>query len=150
MIMFADIPAITGHEILTWLGVLAFLMLLANQALGLFDRVLDRKRQIGISGQPIKVQPAKDFALADDCQQRHDTLDNALAELRKQRAEDVRDNAVSRKSIYEQIGAVRSEMALMERRLSVDDELRTQKVHDRVNEVLSAVSRLDGKLEGRS
>lgn len=46
----------------------------------------------------------------------------------------------------DELGHVRGELAEMERRLNANSETRAKDTHDRINEVLTAVSRLDGQV----
>jgi hypothetical protein len=111
----------TPGEFLTVMSILAFLV-----AMGLGVKSL------------IKREPPlhREFVLRDDCEKQHLTV---TTELTRQ--------AASRKGIYEKIeemderAAVRTDAL----RKEVKDDIRG--VHDRINDVLHALGRLEGKHE---
>ena len=87
----------------------------------------------------------------------HQEIAERIAFLDGQRVTDAKDNAASRKVIYDEIKAVqqatadqvskvRVELGDMERRLNKSDEDRTQHLHDRLNDILGELGELRGKV----
>jgi hypothetical protein len=89
-----------------------------------------------ISPQPLEVRKAADYILREQCEKVHARMEAEFAQ-----------HSASRKSIYDRIeemdgrAAARTEVL----RKEVKEDIRG--VHDRVNDVLHAVGRLEGKNE---
>jgi hypothetical protein len=144
-------------------------MLLFSMAAGvkavwdIVDRMLGKQQKI--SPQPLVVQAAIEFvkqeefrAAHEHFEQRDDHLEKQLAAMRVERIQDVKDAALSRKGIYDKLDSMRRELSQeaqqvrreipdLERRISAAGEERITKVHDRINEVLEAVSEIRGELK---
>jgi hypothetical protein len=110
------------------------------------QKFLDRQKDKPAPGE-VRAEAAASFVRREDCARTHAAYESQLAEVRKNRIEDAKDGANSRRAIYEQINLVRTDMTSMERRLNAENEARLNKVHGRVDDVLTAVSRVEGKLE---
>jgi hypothetical protein len=141
-------------EIASWLACLAFVVMLLNQGVKLYDRAQGNSRGTTIGPQPLMVREAEKFVTKETCMthqnevgEKLNRLEKAVAEARDKRDADQRDAAFSRKTIYGEIETLRKEMAAMERRLNQDNENRSVKIHDRINEILEAVSELRGQLK---
>src|SRR5260221_5438800 len=101
-----------------WLACAAFVMMLANQALRLKERLLGEKRGQQIFPQPLEVRPVADAVTREYCDRNHqanarrlEALETALGEQRAER----REQAVA---FEEKIEAFGREMPEMERRLN--------------------------------
>lgn len=79
-----------------------------------------------------------------------EALEKRVTETRKEQEERDRITAEAlvavRREIAEGLTEARSEIAEMERRLNQSGEHRAKETHDRINEVLSAVSHLSGRV----
>ena len=140
----------TSIEIAAWLGCLLFIVGLANQLATLKEKILGKSDVTEISPQPLSVRAIGDPVMEKDCVDRHQTLQNQISELRRQRNEDLVKSSDSRARIYEQINLVRKEIAEMERRLSTADETRSRLMHERVNQILRELGELSGIVKGIS
>jgi DNA polymerase III delta prime subunit len=102
-----------------------------------------------IRGKPlaseVQADSAGKYATQMECQRKHQALDGELANFRAQRERDLVAQAGARKPLHDDIGKVRQEMGEMERRLNAEDERRTDRLREEIKEVLTAVSRLEGK-----
>lgn len=93
--------------------------------------------------------PGETYSRKTDCLVKHSAIDARVATLEARRDRDQELASASRKGIYEQIGAIKEEMKRMEIRINKADEERTSFIHERVNEVLHAVGRLEGRIESK-
>src|SRR5262245_3100619 len=114
--MFAQIPNVTGAQLMVWLGCLAFVIALVNQAMKLDDRMRGTKNEI--TPQPLEVKAAIEWVRQDECKSRHaqvatrtDGLEKQVQDLRRERLDDVRAAALSRKGIYDAINKTKTEMS---------------------------------------
>ncbi len=135
-----------SYQSIGWILVSLFALVAGlNQVLRFYDRLKDKP-----APADLKKAAAEKFVRREDCLRMHGQLEAQFALVGQQRADDAKDAVGSRKGIYEQIAMVRAEMVQMERRLNEDSETRQEKVHARVDEVLRAVSRVEGKLEAKA
>jgi hypothetical protein len=163
--IFAE--ASTGGLTATQIGLGVMFLLLAAAGVktvwDLVDRMLGKKQQI--SPQPLEIRAAVEFvkqsefrAAHEHFEQRDDHLEKQLAAMRVERIQDVKDAALSRKGIYDKLDSMRRELSTeaqqvrreipeLERRISAAGEERITKVHDRINDVLEAVSELRGEVK---
>lgn len=139
--MLAQIDSVP-IQLAAWLGCLAFFVGLLNGMLKLVDRM--KGRGTLVSPQPLEVREAHDFVREPDCRMRHSEMERQVRELRAERNEDVKSASISRKSMYEEMKLIRKEIDEMERRLNQADETRTEKVHERINDILEAVGEIRG------
>ena len=151
--MMAQIPSPTPVQLMGWLGCLAFVLVIFNQAARAWSVLHPRKNEI--SPQPLEVRAAVEWVTQTEFRQRKAELEDRsngmekqLADLRLERNEDVKLAAISRKGMYEKIDTVREEMSEMERRLNAANEARLEKVHERINQVLEGVAELRGGMSG--
>jgi len=129
-----------------WLACAAFVLMLANQALRLKERLLGEKSPQQIFPQPLEVRPVRDPASREFCEGNHqastrriEAIEQELGELRDERRE-------SAAKLEEQIETVSREIPELERRLNAANEVRLEKVHNRINEVLGEVRELRGEV----
>src|SRR2546427_801498 len=127
-----------------WLACAAFVLMLANQAFRLKERLLGEKSPQQIFPQPLEVRPVADPVSREYCDNVYETstrriqaIEQELNELRHERRE-------SSAKLEEKIGIVGREIPEMERRLNAANEARLEKVHTRINEVLGEVRELRG------
>jgi hypothetical protein len=130
-----------------WLACASFLLMLANQAFRFKQRLLGEKNSQQIFPQPLEVNPVRDPASRDFCERNHQAasiriqaVEQELAEVRAER----RDSAAK---LEAQINTVSREIPEMERRLNAANEVRLEKVHSRINEVLGEVRELRGQVK---
>jgi pimeloyl-ACP methyl ester carboxylesterase len=128
-----------------WLACAAFVMMLANQAFRLKERLLGEKNLQQIFPQPLDVRNVRDPVTREYCDsnyhantRRIKAIEQELAEIRSERRE-------SAAKLEQKIESVSSEMPEMERRLNAANEARFEKVHNRINEVLGEVRELRGE-----
>jgi hypothetical protein len=93
--------------------------------------LLLRRNTVSIEPQPVAVEKAPKRFSKDLCDFQHREINQHLGR---------HDTEIAR--IWE---ALRIELPAMERRINAAGEERVSKVHDRINEVLAAVSELRGK-----
>ena len=127
-----------------WLACAAFVLMLANQAFRLKERLLGEKSPQQIFPQPLEVRPVQDPVSREFCEGNHqvstrriETIEQELRDLRDER----RGSAAT---LEEQIQTVSCEIPELERRLNAANEARFEKVHNRINEVLGEVRELRG------
>jgi hypothetical protein len=129
-----------------WLACAAFVVMLANQALRLKERLLHDKRGQEIFPQPLEVRPVRDPVSKDYCDRNHhaslrriETVEQELKELRQERRE-------TAAKLEQKLECVTRDIPEMERRLNAATEARLEKVHTRINEVLGEVRELRGEI----
>ncbi len=127
-----------------WLACAAFVLMLANQAFRLKERLLGEKSPQQIFPQPLEVRSAREPAWREFCEGNHrastrriETIEQELRDLREERRE-------SAGKLEEKIETVGREIPELERRLNAANEARLEKVHNRINEVLGEVRELRG------
>jgi len=132
--------------IAAWLACAAFVMMLANQALRLKEKLLREKRSQEIFPQPLEIRPVCDPVSKDYCDRnqrtslrRIETLEQELKELRQERRE-------TAAKLDRRLEGVTRDMPEMERRLNAANEARLEKVHTRINEILGEVRELRGAI----
>ena len=139
-----SIPATAGDTVPIMIAYvmasLAFLMAFVLLSV----KVVKELRGKPLAGDVQREAEAK-YATMSDCQRKHIALEAELANFRAQRERDLVAQAGARKPLHDDIGKVRSEMGEMERRLNAEDERRTDKLREEIKEVLTAVSRLEGR-----
>ena len=98
--------------------------------------------------KPAPADVAKDvvarFVSKEQWYKDQQAIEERIRFLDQQRIIDAKDQAGARKSLYVELEAVRHEMGDMERRLNKADEDRTTAIHNRINDILSAVGELRG------
>jgi hypothetical protein len=106
------IAQITGapEGLAVWLGCLAFIVMLANQGLRLKDRVFGRKPD-EIYPQPLEVREAHAVVRERDCMARHESVTDAISEMRAQRIQDAKDAGAGREKMYNAVKDVRMELS---------------------------------------
>jgi len=129
-----------------WLACAAFILMMANQAFRLKERVLGEKSPHQIFPQPLEVKSVRDPASRDHCDRNYqmsvrriEAIEAELNELRNERRE-------SAAKLEQKIESVSREIPEMERRLNAANEARLEKVHNRINEVLGEVRELRGEV----
>jgi len=129
-----------------WLACAAFVLMLANQAFRLKERLLGEKSPHQIFPQPLDVRSVRDPVTREYCDsnyhastRRIKAIEQELSELRSERRE-------SAAKLEEKIESVSREIPEMERRLNAANETRNEKVHNRINEVLGEVRELRGEV----
>ncbi len=143
-VMFAQASAPVG--LAAWLACAAFVLMLANQAFRLKERLLGEKNPQQIFPQPLDVRPVRDPVSREYCDsnyhastRRIKAIEQELSELRSERRE-------SAAKLEEKIETVSREIPETERRLNAANEARVEKVHNRINEVLGEVRELRGEV----
>ena len=143
-LVLAQAPAPVG--LAAWLACAAFVLMLANQAFRLKERLLGEKSPQQIFPQPLDVRPVRDPVSREYCDsnyhastRRIKAIEQELSELRTERRE-------SAAKLEEKIETVSREIPEMERRLNAANEARVEKVHNRINEVLGEVRELRGEV----
>ena len=141
---FAQMSAPAG--LAAWLACAAFVLMLANQAFRLKERLLGQRNPQQIFPQPLEVKTAPEPVTREYCDsnyhastRRIKAIEQELGELRIERRE-------SAAKLEEQIETVSREIPELERRLNASNEARFEKVHTRINEVLGEVRELRGEL----
>ncbi|GEM_PF-2293594 len=136
-----------------FLACAAFLAGLVNQLMKIVDRIKDKP-----APGEVQREAADKYVTKAECARLHALTEQNLSGLNTMRVQDAKDFAASRGKIYDEVKSmrtavadelvkVRAEMGDMERRLSRDDEDRTTKIHDRLNEILAEVSEVRGELK---
>ena len=127
-----------------WLACAAFVLMLANQASRLKQRLLGEKNLQQIFPQPLEIRSVRDPASREHCDRNYqasarriETIEQELAELRHERRE-------LAAKLEEKFETVSREIPELERRLNAANEARLEKVHYRINEVLGEVRELRG------
>src|ERR1043166_1130323 len=133
-------------ELAAWLACAAFVLMLANQALKLKQRLFGERNPQQIFPQPLEIKAVKDPVSREYCDnnyhantRRMKAIEQELNELRAERRE-------SSAKLEEKIETVSREIPEMERRLNAANEVRVEKVHNRINEVLGEVRELRGEV----
>ena len=129
-----------------WLACAAFILMLANQAFRLKERLLNERRPQEIFPQPLEVKTAPGPVTREYCDsnyhasiQRIKVIEQELAELRNERRE-------AAAKLERKIELAGREINELERRLNAANEARFEKVHTRINEVLGEIRELRGEL----
>ena len=129
-----------------WLASAAFVVMLANQTFRLKERLLGEKHPQQIFPQPLEVRSVRDPVSREYCDnnyhasmRRMKAIEQELNGLRNERRE-------SAAKLEEKIEIVSREIPEMERRLNAANEVRVEKVHNRINEVLGEVRELRGEV----
>jgi uncharacterized protein YicC (UPF0701 family) len=144
MILLSQLTVPAG--LAAWLACAAFLVMLANQALRLKERLLGEKAAQQIFPQPLDVRAVRDPASREQCDEiyqasmrRIQTVEQELKEVREERR-------AAAGQLEAKIETVSREIPEMERRLNAANEARLEKVHTRINEVLGEVRELRGEV----
>jgi hypothetical protein len=142
--IFAQLSA--PSELAAWLACAAFVLMLANQALKLKQRLFGERHPQQIFPQPLEIKAVKDPVSREYCDnnyhantRRMKAIEQELNDLRIERRE-------SAAKLEEKIETVSREIPEMERRLNAANEARVEKVHNRINEVLGEVRELRGEV----
>lgn len=135
--MMAQIQTVSPEHVKDFLLIMIALVTVAGAAVG----IIRKRRQI--EPQPLEIKSVGDMVREKDCLLRHSAMESQIHELRQQRVTDMKDAGFSRKAIYGEIETLRKEMIDMERRLNAADEARTEKVHGRLNDLLTAVAAIN-------
>jgi hypothetical protein len=129
-----------------WLACAAFVVMLANQAIRLKERLLGEKSMQRIFPQPLEVKTAPDPVTREYCDsnyhantRRIKAIEQELGELRNERRE-------AAAKLEKKIELAGREINELERRLNAANEARFEKVHTRINEVLGEIRELRGEL----
>lgn len=96
-----------------------------------------QRREVSFSFEP---------ASKDDFEAHMDKTEQRFLQMEKQRQEDLEASSESRKIIYNKIDYLRAELHQTELRINEHNEGRSLKIHERVNEILEAVSQLRGEM----
>jgi len=106
ILLIAQVPPPSGVQLLVWLGCAAAVLGAVSFGLALFNQAakarltLSGKRDgMDISPNPLIVQPAKEFALRNDCATRHALLDAQIKAA-------MESDRLERQRIYDQIDIV--------------------------------------------
>lgn len=141
---FAQMSAPAG--LAAWLACAAFVLMLANQAFRLKERLLGQRNPQQIFPQPLEVKTTPEPVTREYCDsnyhannRRIKTMEQQLAELRHERRE-------AAAKLEEKIELAGREINDLERRLNAANEARFEKVHTRINEVLGEIRELRGEL----
>lgn len=129
--MFATLPDPASYSAIGWLLVSAAALAAAlNQGLKLLDRWKDKP-----APGDVALHSATTFATKQDCLNNHRRADEEL------------------QKIWSKIGGMErgltTQIQEMERRINKSDEDRSKNLHDRINDILAAVSKLSGIIEQR-
>ena len=142
-----------GTQLLVWLGCAAlvlagvsFLLMIFNQSAKARQTLSGKKEKMNISPQPLLTREVSGSVTEKDCEARHASISAQLVELRKERISDATKWDESRERMSLKIDAITNQLPEMERRLNKADEDRTTAVHNRVNDILEAVSELRGEV----
>jgi len=140
--LFAQLTPPVG--LAAWLACAAFVLMLANQAFRLKERLLGEKNLQQIFPQPLEIRSVRDPVSREHCDRNYqasarriEAIEQELAELRQERRE-------MTAKLEEKFESVSREIPELERRLNAANEARLEKVHHRINEVLGEVRELRG------
>jgi hypothetical protein len=95
--------------IAAWLACLAFIVILTNGIIKLFDRALGKGNQV--SPQPLEIKHAAVYVQRDQHEAQLMEVKGRIDDLCAARAEADRVNSIHRKSVYEKIDAVKTELS---------------------------------------
>lgn len=155
----------SANEIGIWIVCLFAIVAGTKACFDLVDRFRGKQQQI--SPQPLDVRMVSEFVKKEECAARHAAsaqiaagIREEVTVLRAERKQDVDIAARSRKALYEKIDEAKAEMSQriesvrndvteMEHRMNSAGEARMDKVHERINDVLEAVSELRGEVRKR-
>ena len=144
MHILAQLPAPSSPAAIGWFFVIAVSIIAGlNQGIALVARLKDKP-----SPGEVASDVQQRFVTRDQWQESAKVLATRIDQLDAHRITDAKDQALARKSLYQEVEAVRKEMGEMERRLNAADECRTAGLHTRINEVVVAVSELRGVVTG--
>jgi len=105
----------SSNELWIVLGAVAVVASIAgNYAQWVISR--RKKETRTILPDPLRTKQVFEPVSAEECRERHQSIESQIQELRQSRIMDAKDAALSRKGVYEQIAGVRTEMVQMERR----------------------------------
>lgn len=146
MILFADAVATPNANsfLQLWLSVGMMASVVAN-IVTIF--MMNRKQSRVVGPQPFEVKESHDFAREKDCAARSEEAHRRIEDLRRERTQDMKDAAYSRKSIYAEIKTTNDQTRKHIDEVRSELSQGTADVHARVNDVLQAVSTLAGKIE---
>jgi hypothetical protein len=108
-----------------------------NQGLTLLDRWKEKP-----SASEVAAEAARRFVTTDVCAASHTNFVQRLSALETSHSQ-------LEKRIDSSLTGIRAEMSDMERRLNRNDEERTQKIHDRLNDILRCVGELSGEVHAK-
>jgi hypothetical protein len=135
----ASLTSPMGQEVATWLGCLAFLVVLVNGILKLADRIKDKPPVSDVRAELVEKFVSKDVFNAQ-----------VAANMQEHRDLFAKLGGIERGSVARMDTLNREWQERLERHLSemqrTDRESR-DKMHERINAVLQAVSRVEGELK---
>lgn len=138
MILAEALPDPGSAHSIGW--VLLTLGALAAGMIG-FDRLIRRSMGISdqqrtIGGQPIKVQSAPPFVTRDELDRTRESITDRVARVES-----------SLSSVSSELTVLRSQLHATETRINSAGEDRAAKIHERINDVLEAVSEVRGHVQ---
>jgi DNA-binding transcriptional MerR regulator len=115
----AWVPDPRSAQSIGWLCIgLVAIIAGVRSALGLYRDLRNPPQQTTVTNDPLTVQKAIEYARTEECQARHaedakkiEELHTQLSTLQRERVEDARAAALSRKGMYTQIDEVRKELS---------------------------------------
>lgn len=108
--MIAQIPLPTGHELMSWLGSLGLVLLIADRVISVAGRVRGEKQKTEVYPQPLDVNLVHEMAKDRDCLARAAHLQSEVNKLWAARDLDAKEASIHRKSIYDKVESVRRDL----------------------------------------
>ena len=132
-------------ELITLVGAclgLAAIAAAVNQSITAWRNLRGTSHVREITPQPLTVSPATRYATLEELETMRDNLNERLDDMGGH-VEQLRTDVVS---VRAELTGLRAELHNMESRANSRDESRAVKLHDRINEILAAVSEMRGEL----
>lgn len=133
--------------LLTLLGALAAIAFVFNEIMRAVDRYRGTSRHRDIGPQPLIVRKQETYVTTEDAERNRQEVQIRMASLERMVAALMSEIREDRTRVQSEITAIRNEIHAAEIRQNNLDEERATKIHGRINDVLAAVSEVQGKLE---
>lgn len=137
MLILAQAQPATFND---WVANAFYVVGLITAVVILYQRLRPKPRETAITGQPLEVRAASDYATKGELRSLELRVDRITDEVRTGFTELDRKRSVSIAGLHDDLDAKTTML-----RSDVKQDIHG--VHTRINEVLSSVSKLEGKLE---